>query len=61
MSELTNTINADHDVPQSVRRRTNLTSLYSIRGWSDPIDILPALKDGDSHNWRHMSVPGEDI
>ena len=24
-------------------------------------DILPALKDGDSHNWRHMSVPGKDI
>ena len=25
------------------------------------VDILPALKDGDSHNWRHMSVPGKDI
>lgn len=24
-------------------------------------DILPALKGGDSHNWRHMSVPGKDI
>ena len=20
-----------------------------------------ALKGGDSHNWRHMSVPGKDI
>ena len=25
------------------------------------VDILPALKDGDSHYWRHMSVPGKDI
>lgn len=25
------------------------------------IDILPALKGRDSHNWRHMSVPGKDI
>ena len=25
------------------------------------LDILPALKGRDSHNWRHMSVPGKDI
>jgi len=32
------------------------------RGLRKPkVDILPALKDGDSHNWRHMSVPGKDI
>ena len=29
--------------------------------WEKYFDILPALKDGDSHNWRHMSVPGKDI
>lgn len=28
---------------------------------ADLIDILPALKDGDSHYWRHMPVPGKDI
>ena len=25
------------------------------------LDILPALKDGDSHNWRSMSRTEKDI